>query len=563
VASLTKKRKNGHDYYYVTKSGRVNGKPRVVFQKYLGRVEDVVARLCEETPKREPDEALCIDFGGPAALLAIAESCDLRSVIDKIIPKRDQGPSVGDYILLAAINRVLAPTSKNQIGEWYEKTITKRLWGFDKELFSSQNFWHHMDAISEEQIHAVETELCKWAVSQFKLDWSGLLYDTTNFFTFIDSTNERCTLPQRGHSKAKRNDLRQVGLALVVARGSQIPLLHEVYQGNLNDTTQFRSTCTALADRYKSIVTDDNKRDLTVVFDKGNNAEENLALAHINDVHFVCALKPSQNASLLDIQPSKFEELKDPRWPGLRAHRTRAGALGDERTIVITFSETFYSQQLHSWVNQLAKAIQKLDSLAGDLFKDRSRRSKEDVRAAVNSIIHQQPMRDAIKFEIVENDSKPSLFYRTDQEVFQEYVKKHGGKTIIATDHHDWTTQDIIAAYHAQSEIEEVFRVMHGNEHLDWQPMFHWTDSKIRVHGLYCVLGFFLLAVLRQRLSEADIRLGFNAILNELSSMQEVELFYHTGEPGRPAASTTHNRLTPLQKKISEVLALSRFKRTD
>lgn len=560
MACLTKKRKNGHDYYYVTKSGRVDGKPRVIYQKYLGRVEDVIARLVDDKPQREPDEAVCTDFGGPAALLSIAESLGLRDTIDQNVPKRDQGPSVGDYILLAAINRVLAPTSKNQIGEWYETTILKRLWGFKSEVFSSQNFWHHMDAIGEDEIHAIESALVKRLVTDFKLDWSGLLYDTTNFFTFIDTTNDRCSLAQRGHSKAKRNDLRQVGLALVVARGSQIPLFHEVYQGNLNDSTQFRSTCVALADRYKSLIGDENKPDLTVVFDKGNNSEENLMLARLNDVHFVCSVKASHHADLMAIPLSQYEAVNDPRWPGLRAYRTSADALGEERTVVITFSETFYTQQLNGWVNQLAKAIQKLNTLSMELSKDSSRRSKDGINACIKDILHQQPMRDSVKFEIAEHGDKYSLSYRTDQQVFHEYTSNHGGKTIIATDHHDWTTPDIIAAYHAQSEIEDVFRMMKGNEYLDWQPAFHWTDSKIRVHGLYCVLGFLLLAVLRQRLRNAGIELCFNAILDELSSMQEVELIYHTGEPGKPATRTVYNRQTPMQKKISETLILSAFK---
>lgn len=560
MACLTKKRKKGIDYYYVVQSGRVDGKPRVTFQKYLGRVEDVVARLIEDTPLREPDEAACTYFGGPAALLAMADSLDLRKMIDEVVPKREQGPSVGDYILLAAINRVLAPTSKNQIGEWYETTVLKRLWGFKAEAFSSQNFWHHMDEIGEDQIVAIESALVKQLMNQFKLDWSGLLYDTTNFFTFIDTTNNRCSLAQRGHSKAKRHDLRQVGLAMVVTRGSQIPLFHQVYQGNINDSTQFRTTCTALADRYKSLKRDELKSELTVVFDKGNNSEENLLLADLNEVKFVCSLKPSHHADLLKVSLSEYEELKDSRWPGTRAYRTRVDALGNERTAVITFSETFYSQQLSGWVHQMAKAVQKLNALSLDISKDNSHRSKESINVSVNEILHKQPMRDSIKFEIIDDDKNYSLFYRTDQQAFNDYVSKHGGKTIIATGNHDWTTPDIIAAYHAQSEIEEVFRMMNGNDFLDWQPMFHWTDSKIRVHGLYCVLGFLLLAVLRQRLSDGGLPLCFNTILDELSSMQEVELSYHTGKQGKPATRTLYNRLTPAQKKISEMLNLSRFK---
>jgi transposase len=50
----------------------------------------------------------------------------------------------------------------------------------------------------------------------FKLEHDTLFFDTTNFFTYIDSTNTRSTIAVRGKNKQKRTDLRQVGLAMVV-----------------------------------------------------------------------------------------------------------------------------------------------------------------------------------------------------------------------------------------------------------------------------------------------------------------------------------------------------------
>ena len=39
MASLVKKMVKGHAYYYLVESGRVNGKPRIVRQQYLGTLE--------------------------------------------------------------------------------------------------------------------------------------------------------------------------------------------------------------------------------------------------------------------------------------------------------------------------------------------------------------------------------------------------------------------------------------------------------------------------------------------------------------------------------------------
>jgi len=65
-------------------------------------------------------------------------------------------------------------------------------------------------------MHGVETELGRRVVSEFGLDLSGLVLDMTNFATYIDSTNEKAPIAQRGKAKQKRADLRLVGLGLVV-----------------------------------------------------------------------------------------------------------------------------------------------------------------------------------------------------------------------------------------------------------------------------------------------------------------------------------------------------------
>lgn len=110
MASLTKRKVHGHVYYYLVESQRINGKPRLVMQKFLGRVDQVVARLAAEPPV--PTQVTVGEYGGSMALLRIAERLHLVQHIDAAAPKRHQGPSVGAYLLVAAINRALAPPVK-------------------------------------------------------------------------------------------------------------------------------------------------------------------------------------------------------------------------------------------------------------------------------------------------------------------------------------------------------------------------------------------------------------------------------------------------------------------
>jgi hypothetical protein len=121
MPSITKKIIHGKPYYYLRQSQRVDGKPKIVSTLYLGSAESLRERLL--CPK--PPEIAFQEFGGSAAAFSIAQTLDLVATIDRHVPKRGhQGPSVGEYLVLAALNRCVAPTGKVQIGSWHAKTVS-------------------------------------------------------------------------------------------------------------------------------------------------------------------------------------------------------------------------------------------------------------------------------------------------------------------------------------------------------------------------------------------------------------------------------------------------------
>ena len=196
-------------------------------------LDDIVKKVTE-TPR--PSSVRAREFGLSAALLQITDRLGFVRLVDEVVVKRHQGATVGQYMLIAALNRCSAPTSKSKIGEWYEETILPRILKINPEQLTSQRFWDNMDLITEEEIVDLQVALAKKVVELYQVDLRVLLYDATNFFTYID-TNNPCTLPQRGHNKQKRNDLRQIGLAMMVSRDGGIPLFFDAYQGNVLQLT--------------------------------------------------------------------------------------------------------------------------------------------------------------------------------------------------------------------------------------------------------------------------------------------------------------------------------------
>ena len=99
---------------------------------------DAIVKRAEQAAPPKPKEAVIFEAGEVAGLLGIAQRLGLVELIDEAAPKREQRPSVGQYMVLGALNRALAPCSKLAIGDWYEETVLRRLWRLPKTAFSSQ-----------------------------------------------------------------------------------------------------------------------------------------------------------------------------------------------------------------------------------------------------------------------------------------------------------------------------------------------------------------------------------------------------------------------------------------
>jgi len=247
MATIQSKNSRGHKYWYIVESRRVNGKPRPIVLAYLGKANDLLKRLQGITSGLRLKS---YSHGSVAALLKIAHQLDIPSLINQHVksprPYMAEKPirnnlTVGITLLLGAIGRVCMPTSKRGWWNWAKTTTCEYLLRCSLSKIDSQHFWDLMDALPVESIAQIERELLEKVFKIYKLEDDTLFFDTTNFFTYINSTNLRCTIAQRGKNKQKRSDLRQIGLAMVVTRQDMIPVFHHTYEGNINDTVVFKT----------------------------------------------------------------------------------------------------------------------------------------------------------------------------------------------------------------------------------------------------------------------------------------------------------------------------------
>jgi transposase len=546
MASLQRYTTGGRTYWRIVESYRDHGRPKVRLVKHLGSTDDILALLAG---KARPFKVRSVAHGAVASLLAAADELGVVPAVDEAIasftgqaPQQRNGLSPGQSCLLIALGRACHPTSKRGWHRWARDTSLPDLWKLVPEELTSQFFWDQMNEIPVEVLPEIEQRLAAKAIELAKVPLDLLMYDTTNFFTFIASTNTRPKLPQRGWSKQKRHDLRQIGLALLVSRVGQLPLWHHVYAGNAPDVSHFPSVLTALRERIQAVTRE--VADITLVYDRGNNAsQDNQALVDGSELHYVAALTPANHLDLIAEANEALEPVEIRPGELVLSWRARRPIWGADRTVVVYLSERLHAGQVRGLNQHLSQRLKKLAELAEALGKPRARRrTREQVEREVERLRQGQFIHRVLKVGLTEHaPGRWTLDFGLDAAAYDELVTHYLGRRILITDRHEWTTAEIQRAYRAQSEVEASFEHLKDPFHLAARPQYHWTDQKIAVHAWCCVLAYLLVRLVHLRLAA---RIGYtgsiHTMLEELGQIRRATVLHkQPGKPGRPRVDHT------------------------
>jgi transposase len=560
---IVTKQVNQNTYLYAKSTKRSKGEP--VEEKYLGTADDVVAIV--DAFRNSPAPTIVDkEFGAVAALWSVAERLNLVATLDSVFPKRNSGPSIGTYLVVGALSRCLEPVSKRGTPEWYEKTILPRLLGYEAKSFASQRFWDNCHELTEEQFFLAQTKIARQAAEEYDLYLGSMLYDTTNYDTYI-ATGNPAELAQRGHAKSKRTDLKVVGLAAMVTQDGHVPLFHQVYPGNRHDSVQFNQILPQLAEAAQVIC--HHYPDITLVLDKGNNAAETWELWQDTPFHFVGSLPVSDYPDLLEVPLLSYEELdqEDPDFKGCLAYRTTKKVLGDEYDLVVTYNPELYHGQMQGINANIAKCQKDFDDLRAGLTRWHNgeiTRGKKPTVAGVKTRVHKitsrQYMKTLWRTEVTAVDGLPQLDVQFDHEALKDLQDTSLGKSIIFTDHADWSNERIIRSYRSQWQIEEMFKWSKDRERNSWEPVYHWTDPMIRTHTFCCMLGLTLTSLLLRELRRNDFPLSQHSMFDHLEAIRETQITYPALGRFPARTQTLLHEVNGIQQGLYHQLNLAKYR---
>ena len=551
----------GHRYLRIVESFRdaVTRRPKLRVLRYLGRADEALRTFAQAEHL-----ALASRAHGPvAAVWQLAQTLDLPGLIDAHLagrPARQDGLTVGQSLTLAAVGRACHATSKRGFAAWAATTTLGDPDGAGVDLarLTSQHFWDQMHQVPVATLAAIEAALVTRVLAHFALPVDSVLYDATNFFTFLATTNARATLPARGHNKQKRHDLRQVGVALCCTRGGPgvpaIPLFHQVYGGARPDVRVFADVLPLLRERFVAL--GGGVDGITVVYDKGNVSKDTQATVDAAPFHYVAALTAaSQRALIAEATPQLVPLALSPEET-LPVYRTRRVVWGAERTLIVLVSPRLQQGQRRGVEQHLASAVRWLDQLQATLARGTQRRSRAVLAAQVAARLRGQHLRELLNVRMHGRGKALTLTYTVDRAALDRLEREWFGRLVLMTDQHDWTTPEIIGAYRGQAVVEGVFRTLKDPLRLALRPQYHWTDQKLHVHAFLCVVAYLLATLVHHTaVRDANYAGSVGTLFADLATIRRVTVARPTPR-GRARLTQQLETLTPLHARLIVALGI-------
>jgi transposase len=534
------RQKNGrrHAYWALVESYRTDRGPRQRTVAYLGQLDEAgrlgVKRAAKGNKKPseqqlqlwegdapapewvEVDTAAVrvenqLAFGGPWLALEILRKLQLPDFLQRTIPRGKETIAWSLMAQVLVVCRLCNPSSELHIAEhYYRSTAMNELLGVPSELVYDERLYRALDALLPHK-EELEKHLKNRLGELFSLKYDLLLYDVTS--TYFEGEAKGNPLAQRGYSRDKRSDCKQVCIGLVVSKCG-MPLGYEVFEGNRTDVTTLPEIVETMERRY-------GKADRIWVGDRGMMSKKNIEfLKSGNRRYIIGASKASLKQFEQQLLADDWRRIRD----GLEVKLCQSPE-GDDEVYILCRSRDRREKEeaMHGRFEQrIEKELQKIEASCR-----RRKWKKEVIDRRIGSVMAKNS-RAAGLFEVdVQEtaDGRATISWQK-KDAWRDWAKLSEGCYLLRSNVKDWSSEELWKAYIQLTEAEAAFRI-HKSD-LRIRPIWHQRKDRVLAHILVCFLAYVLWKTLHQMVSAAGLGDEPRRVLDELSKINMVDVVLPT-----------------------------------
>ena len=450
-------------------------------------------------------------FGDVWLAWRLWQALRLDVLCEELLPRgREQVPwSVMAAVLVIA--RLCEPASELHLAEdWYRRTALEDLLGLPSERLNEDRLYRALDRLLPHKA-AIEQHLVKRLGELFDLSYDLLLYDVTS--TYFEGLAERNPLAQRGHSRDRRPDCKQVCIALVVTREG-MPLGYEVFAGNRTDVTTVEEIVETMEARY-------GIAERVWVMDRGMSSAENVAWLQETGRRYLIGTPKSE----LKKWSGAIAEARDWRTvrEGVEA-KLCPGPEGDETFLLCRSADR--REKERAMHERFAKRIEeRLESLGRRLERSRKQLDREAIGRQIGRILEKNSRAAGrYRIQVVDDSSRAGglrLVWSAQPE-WDAWAWHSEGTYILRTNVRDWSAEELWRTYIQLTEAEAAFRI-HKSD-LSIRPIWHQKAERVQAHILVCFLAYVLWKTLEQWQRRAGLGNTPRTILEEIGRIQSTDV---------------------------------------
>jgi len=398
-----------------------------------------------------------------------------------------------EHVLMMTINRLCDPRSKMDCMRWKE-TVYEPLWD-DIKL---HELYRALDWLMDNK-EKIEYQMFNNIRDVFNQNTDLMLFDTTSVSYWGEGENAP-ELLKRGYSKEKRNDLKQLIVALLMTEGG-IPVGHETYPGNQVDVTSFPKIIAKVKDKF-------NLKRVVWVCDRGMISQSNIELLDSINHEYIIGIKmrmlnAAQKEILLATKYKDFTKIHDNLYVkqvivDIEVEDSKEESKKEEKKTEKK-TKTISRRYVVCYNPQQAK----IDAINRERFKE---------------IIAKKVLEKTDKSWIIKNGYKKYIKLKEDiiEDIDYDKLEKekiYDGKWVLLTNTKLEYTE-IAKYYKSLWQIENAFKELKSS--LDVKPMYHWTEKRIRGHIFICFLALALELGLKNKL----IKVSYDEAMEDLKKLQ-------------------------------------------
>ena len=367
--------------------------------------------------------------------------------------------------------------------------------GVEGEIDVKTNCYDAMDALFARQ-EAIQTALSKKHLQ----DGTLILYDITS--CYMEGEYADSDLVEFGYNRDKKRGHEQVVISLLCNKDG-CPVAVEVFPGNTKDETTVLDKISEIKQKY-------GIENIIFVGDRGMITQSKYEQIDHEAVKVISALNHGNIQKLNDkgtIQMSLFDE---------------------NNIVEVIDGDTRYMLCKNPLMQEKeAKTRQRLIELTTaelDKIVASTRKTKYSKAVRAGKVVNQYKM---AKFIIIEG-SDDNLTYRLDDaKIAKESILD--GCYVVFTDvpAENLSAIETVKSYKDLIKVEHAFRSLKTTA-LEIRPIYHKTDERIRCHVFICMLAYYVMWHMRQRLTPlSDIdgagghrKYSFDYVLESLKSIR-------------------------------------------